>query len=304
MSVGCSRRFSPPQGSRLLQLVLQLPLLSLVYLSLWEGGPLGAPTRVSAHIHVAPEYFHSCDSVPSSAVMLTGGAWLLRSLGAASPLCRGPMGALLGCAVYTDVPHAPSINPRKLQALHDASQPPPESELPPFLLQRLFGWGAPVEHTEERHKAADAGDAAEAAATKHPRGSQGPRTAKARRVPRQSSGEGQHAGVGASPLSPTEQQQQKQQQQKQQQQQQQQPQQEQREESGFWQFIHSVFSSASLVAATELGDRTFFLAALLALRYNRLLVFGATCAASSWRRCWLFATTGCWCLGLHALLYL
>lgn len=41
----------------------------------------------------------------------------------------------------------------------------------------------------------------------------------------------------------------------------------------------SIASSLTLTLFTEFGDRTFFIAALLALRFPKLLVLGATCAA-------------------------
>lgn len=40
---------------------------------------------------------------------------------------------------------------------------------------------------------------------------------------------------------------------------------------GFW---PAFFKSLSMIIVTELGDKTFFIAAVLAMRYDRLLVFG------------------------------
>ncbi|CDI80806.1 transmembrane protein, putative [Eimeria acervulina] len=305
--------------------LLQLLLLLLLFPS------------VSAHIHVAPEYFHRCDAaVQPSAVMLTGGAWLLQGLGAAAPLCKGPLGALLGCGVYTQLPHAEiEMLPRKLQAVDNNKENSNEYILSPSTLQRLFNWGAPEEIAEvtasQPHAAAAAAAAAapaaaaDAAAAKQ-RSRRGPRKTH-RRAPQGHKAK-QHGGAAASQQKLQQQQQHEQQQQesphqekqqqqeekqqqhqekqqkheekqqqhqdrqkqheekqheqhekKQQQQQQQQQDEEVHASSGVWMFINSVASSAALVAATELGDRTFFLAALLAVRYERVLVFGAACAA-------------------------
>lgn len=256
-----------PRGvSRFLLLLQAHHLLMMLSLSWWEGGPL-APLSASAHIHVAPEYFHRCDSIQSSAVMLTGGAWLLQGLGASSPLCRGRLGTFLGCGVYTQMMHQSGIERRRLEALEEGSKPDPEPQLTAFF-QKLFGWGGPDDHAGKGSEA----DAAPAAATEHfsKRGTGGPRIVKVRKGAPQAKGWRQHAGI-AVPQPPSTK--------EQQQQEKQQPRQEEGVFSFFWQFVNSVASSSSLVAATELGDRTFFLAALLALRYSRLLVFGATCAA-------------------------
>jgi len=40
---------------------------------------------------------------------------------------------------------------------------------------------------------------------------------------------------------------------------------------GFW---PAFFNSLSMILVTELGDKTFFIAAVLAMRYDRLLIFG------------------------------
>ena len=40
--------------------------------------------------------------------------------------------------------------------------------------------------------------------------------------------------------------------------------------SSFWQ---AFFNSVSMIIVTELGDKTFFIAAVLAMRYDRLVIF-------------------------------
>jgi hypothetical protein len=44
-------------------------------------------------------------------------------------------------------------------------------------------------------------------------------------------------------------------------------------------FLPAFTDSVMMIWATELGDKTFFIAAILAMRYNRLIIFGgAICA--------------------------
>ncbi|PHJ18736.1 transmembrane protein, partial [Cystoisospora suis] len=47
----------------------------------------------------------------------------------------------------------------------------------------------------------------------------------------------------------------------------------------FRSFLSAFISSVSLTIATEFGDRTFFIAALLSLKYRKILVFVATCSS-------------------------
>lgn len=219
---------------------------------------------VSAHIHVAPEYFQRCDAVPSPPPSLTGGAWLLRELGNPRQMCEGSLGALFECGHFVDSPALP----RHLQAADPGEPPLPEGE--------------------PQADAATGAGASSAAADRSKGGGAplGPQAVLARNGPIEPRTKNlQHKGRSF-PREADHKQHQKgrhQEQQKEQpfQEQQEEQQQDQQRRGGFSfsSFVSSIFSSASLVAATELGDRTFFLAALLALRYNRYLVFFATCAA-------------------------
>ncbi|CDJ39170.1 hypothetical protein, conserved [Eimeria tenella] len=181
--------------------------------------------------------------------MLTGGAWLLRELSGSFSLCGGPLGAPLG---------GPLWGP--LEALLDCGgypqQPAAAAARPRHLTaaesDTVKPWGPFLQGTDG--PAAAEGE---------------PATLMARTGPLTPRAKPQHS----------KHQHQQQKQHQQQQKQQQQRQQQQQQQGGFVGFLRSVASSTSLVAATELGDRTFFLAALLALRYSRLLVFAATCAA-------------------------
>ena len=44
-------------------------------------------------------------------------------------------------------------------------------------------------------------------------------------------------------------------------------------------FVHAFVASLSVIIVSELGDKTFFIAAILAMRHSRLLVFGGAIAA-------------------------
>jgi len=44
-------------------------------------------------------------------------------------------------------------------------------------------------------------------------------------------------------------------------------------------FLHAFVASLSVIIVSELGDKTFFIAAILAMRHSRLLVFGGAIAA-------------------------
>ena len=46
---------------------------------------------------------------------------------------------------------------------------------------------------------------------------------------------------------------------------------------GFW---PAFFNSLSMILVTELGDKTFFIAAVLAMRYDRLVIFGGAIGTS------------------------
>ena len=44
-------------------------------------------------------------------------------------------------------------------------------------------------------------------------------------------------------------------------------------------FIHAFVASLSVIIVSELGDKTFFIAAIMAMRHSRLVVFGGAIAA-------------------------
>jgi len=44
-------------------------------------------------------------------------------------------------------------------------------------------------------------------------------------------------------------------------------------------FLHAFVASLSVIIVSELGDKTFFIAAILAMRHSRLVVFGGAIAA-------------------------
>jgi len=44
-------------------------------------------------------------------------------------------------------------------------------------------------------------------------------------------------------------------------------------------FVHAFVASLSVIIVSELGDKTFFIAAILAMRHSRLLVFAGAIAA-------------------------
>ncbi|CAN8005884.1 unnamed protein product, partial [Ixodes hexagonus] len=46
-------------------------------------------------------------------------------------------------------------------------------------------------------------------------------------------------------------------------------------------FWHGFFGAVSVIVVSELGDKTFFIAAILAMRHSRLAVFGGAIAALS-----------------------
>jgi hypothetical protein len=48
--------------------------------------------------------------------------------------------------------------------------------------------------------------------------------------------------------------------------------------SGFW---AAFFNSVSMIIVTELGDKTFFIAAVLAMRHDRLLIFAGAMGGSA-----------------------
>lgn len=55
-------------------------------------------------------------------------------------------------------------------------------------------------------------------------------------------------------------------------------------------FIHAFVASISVIIVSELGDKTFFIAAIMAMRYNRLTVLAGamlalglmTCLSGAW----------------------
>lgn len=44
-------------------------------------------------------------------------------------------------------------------------------------------------------------------------------------------------------------------------------------------FVHAFVASFSVIIVSELGDKTFFIAAIMAMRHMRLTVFGGAIAA-------------------------
>ncbi|XP_032800843.1 putative divalent cation/proton antiporter TMEM165 [Petromyzon marinus] len=60
-------------------------------------------------------------------------------------------------------------------------------------------------------------------------------------------------------------------------------------------FLHAVVASLSVIVVSELGDKTFFIAAIMAMRYNRMTVFAGAMAALAFMHClsvlFGFATT-------------
>ncbi|XP_078476930.1 putative divalent cation/proton antiporter TMEM165 [Lampetra planeri] len=60
-------------------------------------------------------------------------------------------------------------------------------------------------------------------------------------------------------------------------------------------FVHAVVASLSVIVVSELGDKTFFIAAIMAMRYNRMTVFAGAMAALAFMHClsvlFGFATT-------------
>ena len=44
-------------------------------------------------------------------------------------------------------------------------------------------------------------------------------------------------------------------------------------------FIHAFVASLSVIIVSELGDKTFFIAAIMAMRHSRIVVFGGAIAA-------------------------
>ncbi|KAL8435261.1 hypothetical protein ACSSS7_002607 [Eimeria intestinalis] len=272
------------------------------------GPPAWGPLAATAHIHVAPEYFQRCDAVPAPPPTITGGAWLLRELAGPRDSCSSSLSALLLCDKPQGLggpPHNQDFSPRELQAVDGAN----DARRPSVGLEAEEG--TPAETTSDSPPAtADAGAAAaagapagssladaagEEASRKRQEAPPAEGAVRARQGPLEPRPKGAHQKGPRSPSlheldkSPHQQQQQhqlqkqQQQKQKQQQQQQQQEQQEQQARGGgflsFSSLLASVLSSASVVAATELGDRTFFMCALLAVRYSRRVVFMATCAA-------------------------
>ncbi|KAL8272389.1 hypothetical protein Esti_003679 [Eimeria stiedai] len=260
----------------------------------------------TAHIHVAPEYFQRCDAVPAPPPTITGGAWLLRELGGPRCFCNSSLSAFLLCDRPQDFGRPPTqgTSPRELQAVDAADNAQPPS------VGSEAGEGAPSQSsaTSPASAAAAAAPAAppaaspsaaageEAARTQQegaPKGGavrarqgsleprpKGPHQKKSRSSPHEAD---KNAHVQQHQQHQQQKQKHQQQKQKQQQQKQQQKQEEQQPHRGgllsFSSLLSSVLASASVVAATELGDRTFFMCALLAVRYSRRIVFFATCAA-------------------------
>lgn len=216
---------------------------------------------VSAHIHVAPEYFQRCDAVPSPQPSITGGAWLIRELGSAAHLCTGSLASLLECSDFFDTGALQRPPPRELRST-DAEAPLPPSEEP----QAVAAAGVPVLSALAQQVKRATPSTVTMPAGGSIRDRKGPLELSAKNTPHKNR---------YIPSTTTEKTQQRQEEKRHD---------EQNEQQKCWvpslsSFASSVLSSASLVAATELGDRTFFLAALLAIRYNRYLVFAATCAA-------------------------
>lgn len=50
-------------------------------------------------------------------------------------------------------------------------------------------------------------------------------------------------------------------------------------------FIHAFLASISVIIVSELGDKTFFIAAIMAMRYNRLVVLAAALLALALMTC-------------------
>ncbi|KAL8444019.1 hypothetical protein Emed_006432 [Eimeria media] len=258
------------------------------------GGPPPAwgPLAATAHIHVAPEYFQRCDAVPAPPPTITGGAWLLRELAGPRDFCSS---SSLSAFLLCDKPQDAGSSPRELQAVDaadsthedmkgNASQSSTTPSLPAAPAASPSPAAAGEEGAHTHQEGAPTGGAV--------RARQGPLLEARPKGPH-------HKGpprffTHETDQSPPMQQHQQHQQQKQkhqqhkekqqhqQQQQEKQQQEQQPHKGGFLSFsslLSSVLSSASVVAATELGDRTFFMCALLAVRYSRRIVFFATCAA-------------------------
>lgn len=50
-------------------------------------------------------------------------------------------------------------------------------------------------------------------------------------------------------------------------------------------FIHAFVASISVIIVSELGDKTFFIAAIMAMRYNRLVVLAGAMLALGLMTC-------------------
>lgn len=44
-------------------------------------------------------------------------------------------------------------------------------------------------------------------------------------------------------------------------------------------FLHAFVASLSVILVSEIGDKTFFIAAIMAMRHPRLIVFGGAISA-------------------------
>ncbi|XP_026194097.1 uncharacterized protein LOC34621474 [Cyclospora cayetanensis] len=233
------RTLSPPSLLPFSVLCL-LCLISALQNRAGSNGGLPHLSSASAHIHVAPEYFQRCDALPPSTPFMTGGAWLLREISASgSPQICSGSLGVLFGCKLQVEPDIPATFPRQLEALEEG-----------------------ISHTTGNAGMPHAGDEATG---NMPRPEAEIQTEEGAHF-------GSHKVKDAEPLVPAS---------------------KNPDHAGhsrrhhdgndgifsFNSFVSSVVSSVSLVAATELGDRTFFLAALLAVKYRRILVFISTCAA-------------------------
>lgn len=50
-------------------------------------------------------------------------------------------------------------------------------------------------------------------------------------------------------------------------------------------FIHAFVASISVIIVSELGDKTFFIAAIMAMRYNRLTVLSGAMLSLGFMTC-------------------
>lgn len=239
------------------------------------------------HIHVAPEYFQRCDGAGGGAgLQPTGAAWLLSQFGSdASAFCRGPWAELLGCLETEDggaghhekaeLELRPSRegNSELLSSLMEVERAALAAESV-LLAREGTHPQRPRRGLSARGLSAPA--SADGKLSHRKRGTKGKEPARGQGdasvgdwTAADDRGGGGFEGLAVSEDSAER----------------------AERQPPVWQrffpslpqtvsqFLASVASSCSVVGATELGDRTFFLAALLASRYSRVVVFAAAAGA-------------------------